>query len=53
MERESVEFRRLVGDGYRRLAEMFPERIVALDGTQPREAIARQVRQALEEAGLL
>ena len=53
MERESVEFRRLVGDGYRRLAEMFPERIVALDGTQPREAIARQVRQALEEAWLL
>jgi dTMP kinase len=53
MERESVEFRRLVGDGYRRLAEMFPERIVALDGTQPREQIARQVRQALEQAGLL
>src|SRR5664280_1607963 len=47
MERESAEFRRLVGDGYRRLAEMFPERIVALDGTQPREPIARQVRQAL------
>ena len=53
MERESVEFRRLGGDGYRRLAEMFPERIVALDGTQPREQIARQVRQALEQAGLL
>jgi dTMP kinase len=53
MESESVEFRRLVGDGYRRLAEMFPERIVALDGTQPREQIARQVRLALEQAGLL
>jgi dTMP kinase len=53
MESESGEFRRLVGDGYRRLAEMFPERIVALDGTQPRELIARQVRQALEEAELL
>jgi len=53
MERESDEFRRLVGDGYRRLAEMFPERIVALDGTQPRELIARQVRQALEQGGLL
>jgi dTMP kinase len=53
MERESEEFRRRVGEGYRRLAEMFPERIVALDGTQPRELIARQVRQALEEAGLL
>ncbi|MGD0273864.1 MAG: dTMP kinase [Gaiellaceae bacterium] len=53
MERESAEFRRQVEDGYRRLAEMFPERIVALDGTQPRELIARQVRQALEDAGQL
>ena len=53
MEGESEEFRRQVGDVYRRLAEMFPERIVALDGTQPREQIARQVRQVLEEAGLL
>ncbi|HEY5159597.1 MAG TPA: dTMP kinase [Gaiellaceae bacterium] len=49
MERESEEFRRLVGDGYRRLAEMFPERIAALDGMQPREQIARQIRQALVE----
>jgi dTMP kinase len=49
MERESEEFRRLVGDGYRQLAEMFPERIVALDGMQPREQIARQIRQALVE----
>ncbi len=49
MERESEEFRRMVGDGYRQLAEMFPERIVALDGTQPREQIAREVRQALVE----
>ncbi len=53
MERESREFRRQVEDGYRRLAEMYPGRIVALDGTQPRELIARQVRKALEEAGLL
>ena len=53
IERESDEFRRLVGDGYRRLAEMFPERIVALDGTQPREVIARQVSRALEQGGLL
>jgi dTMP kinase len=53
MERESAAFRRQVEAGYRQLAEMFPERIVALDGTQPRELIARQVRQALEEAGQL
>lgn len=49
MERESEEFRRMVGDGYRQLVEMFPERIVAVDGTQPREQIAREVRQALVE----
>jgi dTMP kinase len=53
MERESAAFRRQVEAGYRQLAEMFPERIVALDGTQPRELLARQVRQALEEAGQL
>jgi dTMP kinase len=53
MERESESFRRQVDAGYRRLAEMFPRRIVALDGTQPREKIARQVRQALEHGGQL
>lgn len=53
MERESPEFRGMVEDGYRRLAEMFPERIVVLDGTRPREQIAREVRLALEEAGQL
>jgi dTMP kinase len=53
MERESAAFRSQVEAGYLRLAEMFPKRIVALDGTQPRELIARQVRQALEDAGQL
>jgi dTMP kinase len=53
MERESEEFRRRIDAGYRQLAELFPERVVALDGTQPRELIARQVRQALEQGGLL
>ena len=53
MERESAAFRSQVEAGYLQLAEMFPDRIVALDGTQPRELIARQVRQALEESGQL
>ena len=53
MERESEAFRSQVQAGYLQLAEMFPERIVALDGTQPRELIAREVRQALEDAGQL
>jgi dTMP kinase len=52
MESESEAFRRLVGNGYRQLAEMFPERIVALDGTQSREQIARMVRRALVEGAL-
>jgi len=53
MERESAGFRSQVEAGYLRLAEMFPKRIVALDGTQSRELIARQVRQALKDAGQL
>jgi dTMP kinase len=53
MERESSAFRRQVEAGYRQLAEMFPDRVVALDGTQSRELIARQVRKALEDAGQL
>ena len=52
MESESEAFRRLVGNGYRRLVEMFPGRIVALDGTQSREQIAREVRLALVESAL-
>lgn len=53
MERESADFRRRIDAGYRQLAGMYPKRIVALDGTQPREAIAREVRRALGEAGQL
>ena len=53
MERESAAFRSQVEAGYLRLAELFPERIVAFDGTQPRELIARQVRQVLTDAGQL
>jgi dTMP kinase len=41
------EFRRRVDQAYRELAEHFPERIVAVDGTMPRDEIARAVREAL------
>jgi dTMP kinase len=44
IEREHEDFRRLVADGYRRLRELFPERVVALDGTLPAEEIAARVR---------
>jgi dTMP kinase len=41
------EFRRRVDQAYRELAEQFPERVVAVDGTMPRDEIARAVREAL------
>ncbi|HZO96156.1 MAG TPA: dTMP kinase [Gaiellaceae bacterium] len=44
IEREDEEFRRTVADGYRRLAELFPERVVLLDGSLPSEEIAARVR---------
>jgi len=53
IESEGADFRSKIDAGYRRLAQMYPERIVALDGSQPREQIARQVRARLEGAGSL
>jgi dTMP kinase len=47
IERAGPEFRRRVDSAYRELAERFPERIRALDGTQPPEEIARAVREDL------
>jgi dTMP kinase len=41
-------FRRRVDEAYRELAERFPERIRALDGTLPAEEIARAVREDLQ-----
>jgi dTMP kinase len=54
IEREHDEFRRTVAEGYRRLPELFPERVVALDGTLPPEEIAAHVRHhlsSLQRAG--
>ena len=39
MERESMEFHRAVAEGYRSLAERFPERIEKIDATLPIEDI--------------
>ena len=47
MEREDGSFRAAVADGYRQLAERFPERIVVLDGSQPMWDVAAHVREAL------
>jgi len=43
IEREHDEFRRTVAEGFRRLAELFPERVVALDGNLSPEEIAARV----------
>jgi dTMP kinase len=47
LEREDDEFRARVDAGYRQLAARFPERIVALDGTQPADVLAEEVYGAL------
>jgi dTMP kinase len=45
IERSGDEFMRVVDRAYRALAETEPERIVALDGTQPPAMIAEEVRE--------
>ena len=47
LESEDADFHARVDDGYRRLAERFPERIVVLDGTRPAEELAEEVYGAL------
>jgi len=47
IEREGEEFHAALDGAYRRLAELFPDRIVTLDGSGPPAEIAEQVRAAL------
>ena len=47
LERESQEFHARVADGYRKLAERFPERIVVLDAMRPPAELAEEVYGAL------
>jgi dTMP kinase len=47
IEREGAGFRAAVQEGYREVAERFPERIILLDGSQPREEIAARIREEL------
>ena len=47
LEREDEAFHARAADGYRQLAERFPDRIVVLDGTRPAEELAEEVYGAL------
>jgi dTMP kinase len=50
IEREGAGFRAAVQEGYRAVAERFPERVVLLDGTQPRDELATRIRAELSTA---
>jgi dTMP kinase len=50
IEREGEEFHAALDRAYRELAELFPERIVALDGSGSPPEIAERVRQSLRPA---
>jgi dTMP kinase len=45
IEREDEEFRQVVADGYRELAELYPGRVSVLDAMQDPDALAEQVRE--------
>jgi dTMP kinase len=47
LERESDEFHARAAEGYRELAERFPERIVVFDATRPADELAEEVYGAL------
>ena len=47
IEREERDFHVTVAGGYRRLAELFPERVVLLDGTLPAETLAARIHDEL------
>jgi dTMP kinase len=47
IERESLAFQERVDAAYRELAELYPERIVALDGALPPEVLAERIHGAL------
>ena len=47
IERESAAFQARVAAAYLQLAERWPERIVALDGSRPAEELAEQIHGAL------
>jgi dTMP kinase len=49
IEREGVAFLSLVDQGYRQLAGLFPQRIVAVDGARPVHDIAKEIHEHVRE----
>ena len=49
IEREGPGFQRTVGEAYRSLAEMFPDRIVTVDGNRAAEEVAEEIRGRVRE----
>jgi dTMP kinase len=49
IEREGDDFRRRIAEGYRVVAGRFPDRIVLLDGSRPRDQLHQEIRGRLRE----
>jgi dTMP kinase len=49
IEREGDHFRRRIAEGYRIVAARFPDRIVLLDGSRPRDELHEKIRGRLRE----
>jgi dTMP kinase len=49
IEREHDDFRAAVAEGFRRLPELFPRRVVALDGSMAPEEIAERVADGIRD----
>jgi dTMP kinase len=49
IEREGGGFMSLVDNGYRQLAGLFPQRVVAIEGSRPAQEIAEEVREHVRQ----
>ena len=49
IEQEGDDFRRRIAEGYRVVAGRFPDRIVLLDGSRPRDQLHQEIRGRLRE----
>ena len=49
IEREGADFRSRVDTAYRALAELFPRRVIAVDGSRPPDEIASHIRGELRD----